>query len=115
MSKERLFEILSTIDKLEGPLFVLGYLTSLDNAELIEILKMIDKEKANNFYDGIKLVASTYMKDKPALSDKTIYETLGYSVYKGEENKTPMFDSRYAEMMFCDSNYEKKENNKSKK
>lgn len=85
MSEERLFEILSTIDKLEGPLFVLGYLTSLDNKELIELLKMVDKEKTNNFYDGIKLVASTYMKDKPELSDKILYDTLGYSVYKGRK------------------------------
>lgn len=116
MSEDRLLEILSTIDRLEGPLMVLGYLVSLDNFELFEVIRMIDKDSKNNFYDGIKAVASEYMKDKPPLSDSSLLEKIGYSVYKEEKkNDSPMFDTKYAEMLLCNDHTSTDESSRSRK
>lgn len=116
MEDGRLLEIMSIIDKYDGPLEVIGFVDSLDEVEKEEIFKMIAPNKYSNFYVGIKAIASEYMKDKQPLSDEEMFKKTGFSgVYKGDKVSKPMFDDKYAEMLLCSNYFEEEDTAKRRK
>ena len=81
MEKDRMLEIASTISRLEGPLVVLGYFTSLDSEDMEIFFNNFKKSEFGNlnFYDGIKLYSANYVSKNDRLENNEFFEEFGYN------------------------------------
>lgn len=81
MNEERLIEIASTISKLNGPLVVLGYLTSLGESDMYLFFRMVRGSKYGklDYYQAIKKFCDDYLtgKDLDVIDDDL--EEFGYN------------------------------------
>ena len=66
MSEDRLIEITSNVSVMNGPLVILGYLSSLSESDMYLFLKYVkaSKYREKNFYDAVKLFSSDYLLEK---------------------------------------------------
>jgi len=80
MNEERLLEIASTISVLNGPLVILGYLSSLKESDMYLFLKCVKGSKYGdkNFYDSVKLFSKDYLDSKGVTSSNDGALEFGY-------------------------------------
>jgi len=66
MNEQRLLEIASTISTLNGPLVILGYLSSLSESDMYLFLKYVkaSKYRNENFYEAVRLFSRDYIEEK---------------------------------------------------
>lgn len=102
MDEKRLLEIFSAIDEIDEPFVILTILTSLHDNELLEIIRILNKDskKELDFYKAIKNIAHTYVESKPKLDKNSIYENLGFQ--KGTGNYENTWNSDYTAMLLND-------------
>lgn len=99
MNQKRLLEITSTISMLDGPIILLGYLTSLGESDMYLFLSYVkgSKYKDLNFYDAIKGFSEDYIKDKPVLENNPVLKQLGYCATYSDFSYNYGFNSGYLE------------------
>lgn len=78
--EERILDIVSAISELDGPLAVLGYLTTLQESEMYLFLNYVKGSKYGkyNFYDGIKLFSQDYIRNKKAKEESIALKEFGF-------------------------------------
>jgi len=81
VKEDRILEIASTINKLDGPLVVLGYFTSLDKDEIEEFFNNVKNSKYCNlnFYSAVKMYSADYVRENGVLENNEILRKLGYN------------------------------------
>lgn len=73
MGEERLIEITSEISKSEGPLWTMGYVTSLHTSEIYLLFKYVGSSKYNglNVCDALFAFANDYLRSKGLLTESS--------------------------------------------
>lgn len=81
MNEKRLLEITSTVSMLDGPLVILGYLSSLSQSDMYLFLKYVrgSKYKDINFYDAVKLFSQDYLEGREVVEKNSVIEEMGYT------------------------------------
>ena len=80
MNEERLLEIASAINQLDGPLVVLGYLTSIAQSDMYLFFKHVEGSKYKNldFYVAIKNFSQDYVSKRNEKNVEQELEKFGY-------------------------------------
>ena len=81
VKEERLIEITSTISRLDGPLVVLGYLTSLKESDMYLFLNYVKGSKFGklDFYKAIKMFSDEYLNNKNVINETDSLKKFGYT------------------------------------
>lgn len=77
MNEKRLLEIASAVSMLNGPLVILGYLSSLSESDMYLFLNYVKSSKYGNknFYEAVRLFSKDYLNEKGAFeNDDSVLE-----------------------------------------
>lgn len=100
MNEDRLLEITSTINQLDGPLVVLGYLTSMAESDMYLFFRHVMGSKYKNldFYVAIKNFSQDYISRRKEKNVDLELEKFGYKNGNYEEYfKNYNFSDNYTE------------------
>ena len=100
MNEDRLLEITSTINQLDGPLVVLGYLTSMAESDMGLFFRCVMGSKYKNldFYVAIKSFSQDYISKRKEKNVDLEFEKFGYKNGNYEEYfKDYNFTDNYTE------------------
>ena len=81
VKEDRVLEIASTINKLDGPLVVLGYFTSLSADEIEMFFNNVKNSKYGrlNFYNAVKMYSADYVRENGVLENNEFLRKFGYN------------------------------------
>lgn len=80
MNEKRLLEIASAVSIMNGPLVILGYLSSLSESDMYLFLKYVKASKYGdkNFYEAVKLFSKDYLAEKDFFENDDSVLEFGY-------------------------------------